>query len=94
MKTIWKYTMNSEGGFLMKERLINMPKGAQIISVGEQHNNVCFWAVVDPDAKMHERRFVVVGTGHDMPDLPLKPLGSVLVDGGVWVWHLFEVIGS
>lgn len=49
--------------------------------------------LAEPDVPDHEtRRFHIVGTGHPMPDVPLQHLGSVQLDNGTFVFHVFEEI--
>jgi hypothetical protein len=87
MKKIFKYEIPVEGVEL------DMPRGARILSCQNQHDNVCLWALVDPDAAKEERHFVVAGTGHPLDDsiVVAKYLGTVVVAGGQFVWHVFEV---
>jgi len=78
-----------------KERL-QLPKGAQILSVGTQGNDLYFWALVDPKSDdLEDRFFKVFGTGWQVPKLPggeYKFLGTGFMDDGL-VFHLFEVVG-
>jgi len=83
MKTIWKFEMPPSWE-------ISMPAGAEFLSIGEQHNKVCLWMLVDPEATDEIRRFAVFGTGHPVPDIPLRFLGSVQLFDGDLVFHAFE----
>lgn len=83
MKTIWKFKLEPEC-------TVKMPAGAEILSVREQGHQIYAWALVDPDAPSEDRHFVGVGTGHDLPDEPLKFLGSAHLDYGTLVFHVFE----
>lgn len=69
---------------------IPMPKGAQVISVGNQRNgHICFWAIVDSDWPQTElRRFKIRGTGHTITGDPGKFVGTVMDE--LFVWHVFE----
>lgn len=63
MKTVWKYPLSAV------ETMIDMPAGAQPLSVGIQPGVdgrpvVVLWALVDPDATKTARWFQVVGTGN------------------------------
>ena len=93
---IWKYVLdeveiNEEGYFE-----IEMPEGAEILKVGVQRGKPTMWAEVytKPDAKSVKRKFVVRQTGNAFAKLPSERygyLGTVLLMGDNWVWHIFEV---
>ncbi|MBU0846654.1 hypothetical protein KKH23_05640 [Patescibacteria group bacterium] len=83
MKTIWKYTIPLEGRFS-----IGMPVDAEILCLQIQHGEPRIWALVDPDAEIEEREFVLYGTGH-----PIERTGSYVgtYQTGSFVFHVFEV---
>lgn len=84
---VWKFTIDSN------ESDILMPYGAEILKVWTQENDVCIWAKVDTSAKKESRKFFVFGTGHDIPsNLNLKFIGTVFIDDGYLVFHVFEEI--
>lgn len=88
MKTIWKFNVP-----IRDLALIEMPKGAQTLSVGVQGQEICMWAIVDPNAEKEMRRFSVHGTGIPMEfGLPGKFIGTVQIVtiAGVYVGHVFE----
>jgi hypothetical protein len=87
MRTIWKFLLLPDG----KCRL---PQGAQTLSVHEQWGEVCLWALVDPAAPLEDRQMLIYGTGHNIlvPTENLKYLGTVLLDAGSLVFHVFELI--
>jgi hypothetical protein len=85
-KTIWKYTL--------EHRIqLQMPKGAEVLTVREQGEEICLWALVDPSAEKETRQFHSFGTGHDVDDLPMKYVGTSHLEGGALVFHTFEVVG-
>ena len=85
MKVIWKYGVPDNG-------VITMPVGATILQVREQFENVCLWALVDPDEQQLElRRFILFGTGHPIPTGSLVYRGSAHLKGGALVLHVFEL---
>lgn len=87
-KTIWKYRLQ-----VTDIQPVNMPEGAEILSVQFQGCLLCLWALVNAARPTTERVIEIFGTGNpvycDMgierkfiataqqPDLPL-------------VWHVFE----
>lgn len=85
MKTIWKF-------ILAPDITLDLPRGAEILSVREQGGNICLWALVDPQADQTTRRFVVIGTGHAVPDGPLWFLGTAHLAGGQLDFHVFECL--
>lgn len=85
MKTIWKFNIDATGD-------LEMPIGAEILSVHEQHFGVFLWALVDPASKTEVRRFRVYGTGHDIPDHAMKFIGTAHLGG--LVLHVFELTGD
>ena len=82
-RVIWKYTLSPA-------ILIKIPKGAQLLSVAEQNNNICMWALVDPNADLEVREFHIFGTGHDITIKNLDFVGTALLDNGSLVSHVFE----
>jgi hypothetical protein len=66
--TIWKFVLEPECS-------LDMPAGAQVLSIREQGDSICLWALVDPSASTERRRFIVFGTGHPVPDEPLTYSG-------------------
>ena len=94
MKTVYKYKLPLDD--YVK---VIMPKDAEIISVGEQEQELVIWAVVDSTAIEHRNKeFRIAGTGHPLsrnlsnrPDEKLLFIGTVQHSNGL-VWHVFEVI--
>ncbi len=87
MKTIWKYQLEVE-----KNQTLVMPEGAEILTVQLQYETACIWAVVDPEAKSVPRTFELIGTGHDFKLQNYLYIGTFQVDGGNFIFHLFEVL--
>ncbi len=81
---IWKFEINPASF------LVNMPKGAEVISVGTQENCIMIWAKVNPEAKICIRRFPVYGTSHEISeeDLSIPFIGTVIMES--FVWHVFD----
>ena len=71
---------------------IAMPIGAEILHIGNQFEGICFWTRVDSDAPSEIRRFALCGTGHVCP--PDKHIGTVLLQDGNFVLHIFERTSS
>ena len=86
MKTVWKFRLEPE-------ILIDMPTGAELLSVHGIGHDIFVWALVDPDALTEERRFLVFGTGHAIhDDMSMRFVGTAILDGGSLVFHVFEKV--
>lgn len=90
---IWKYEIDFH--FMrFQPPEIEMPLNAEILSVANQKDRLCIWAQVDPNETEKEmRKFLVVGTGHDMKvdDRCLWFIGTVQFAEGNLVLHVFEM---
>jgi hypothetical protein len=83
MKTVWKFPV-TPGPFE-----VEMPKGAQVLSVQVQGGEPFMWALVDDQAPKEKRSFNTVGTGHDSDEIQnWRFVGTFQL--GPLVFHLFE----
>lgn len=87
MNQVWKYNINPDD-----YTSLEIPKDANVLSVGEQFGNVCIWVMVDPSKNKETRKFRLAGTGHPINELYLSFVGTVQLDGGSMVFHLFEIL--
>lgn len=88
MKTIWKYPVPAEDEFTL-----DMPQGSVSLSVRNQGNYPCLWALVDPDAPKKPHRFRVFGTGQSISDAEIAAMsyvGTFQIMDGVLIFHLFD----
>jgi hypothetical protein len=86
MKTIWKFPPA-----VVSPIRIDMPKGAEVLTVQRQNELACLWAIVDPNADKEARYFEVHGTGNDLYDnmgVERKYVGTF--QAPPFVWHVFE----
>lgn len=82
---VWKFPISPDRPW------IEMPKGAQLLSVATQRGYPCLWALVDPHAPKVKRKIETYGTGWDLPANPGKFVGTFLSpDGGSIVFHVFD----
>lgn len=90
IKKIYKYTIPVENSFSLE-----LPQGAKILTVQEQHGEPQIWALVDTESPTETRELCVVGTGHtivdDSPPKTLYYIGTFQLFGGNFVGHLFEI---
>lgn len=88
MKTVWKFPIPTDD-------IVNieMPQGAKVLHVDEQHGTPTMWALVDPNRKTTIRTFRFAGTGHPIDDGHAdKFIGTFLLRGGSLVFHIFEIL--
>lgn len=82
--TIYKYGLEDE------VCTVQMPEGAKVLSAHVQNGSICIWALVDPSKPMVLRTFKVIGTGWKIEDTQLEFIGTVLLESGRLVFHVFE----
>ena len=87
---IYKYELQITG-----IQTVQMPAGAKILSVANQHGILCLWALVDPVKPKTDRNIAIFGTDQSIDfgensfnDKHLF-IGTVLKDP--FSWHVFEV---
>ncbi len=85
MRKIFKYPLKVED-----VQMIEMPKGAAILTVQAQQEIPCIWAEVDPDAPPVKRCFTTYGTGHRVEEIKARSyVGTYQLKGGALVFHVF-----
>jgi len=86
-KSIWKFNFPIRDEFQLQ-----MPKGAEILSVQIQHEKPTLWAICDTESKNETRNFSIYGTGHPINPNGKKFIATFQMANGSLVWHLFEII--
>lgn len=93
-KTIWKFTLTGP------RTVVSMPIGAKILATQVQHEGSPkghapqIWAMCDPaETQFEDRKFVIVGTGHQTDMTVDEYVGTVQMPSGL-VWHVFEDLGE
>lgn len=81
MKTVWKFKLASK---------IQMPFGAQILSVALHEGKPVIWALVCPVEPLVIRKFNILLTGEEINDSPGRFVGTLLYDEGKYVEHVFD----
>ena len=89
MKKIFKYPFVVDDVVELK-----MPKGAQLLSIQFQDEQLCAWALVDPDENLETRKLRIIGTGHpvfddDLEDTEFFTTVQVVFQEQNLVWHIF-----
>ena len=89
-QSIYKYQLE-----VTDKQNIELPKGAEILTVQTHYGIVCIWALVDKEAEKEYRSFEIFGTGHNIPvdmGVERKYIGTFQLNDGALVFHLFERI--
>lgn len=87
---IYKYPITQPKGLIS----IEMPAGAEVLTVQVQNEVPCIWALVGPDAPPTMRGFRMYGTGHEIDHENMPYVGTFQLVGGSLVFHLFEELTS
>ncbi len=75
---------------------ISLPSGAKILTIQTQGENVCLWALVDPNAENEIRYIEIFGTGHPILSdrgTAREYISTFQLHGGQLVFHAFEYTG-
>lgn len=86
-KRVWRYELD-----IGRSTALELPSGAQVLHVGYKEDRPAaqLWALVEDTAALETRRFQVVGTDWAI-DLPnMQHVGTCVLSGGFYVWHVFE----
>ncbi len=81
---IFKWTLHCDSFYLLMQR------GAEILSVQEQNGQIVIWAKCDTTAECVNRRIVPYPTGSELPDKVGTFLGTVQLEQGNLVFHIFD----
>lgn len=84
-RTIWKATLQPAD---IQELMV--PAGAEFLTAREQFEHICVWYRCDPSKPLEPRKLAIVGTGNPAPDDDGRYLGSVSLQGGRLIFHVFE----
>jgi hypothetical protein len=86
-RVIWKFTVD-----VTDDPVIEVPVGAEFIPHVHAVNALTLWvwAKVDPQLPTERRTLHIRGTGHPHFETLGSHLGTVVIEGGMLVWHVFE----
>ena len=88
---IFKYELSVIDG-----QNIRLPIGSQILTVQNQNETPCMWALVDPNADTELITIEMFGTGHPvLSDMGTsrKYISTFQMHGGNLVFHVFQYTG-
>ena len=89
MMSVWKYAIPQP---LMDRFTVVMPEGAKVLCIQLQYGRPCLWALVDAAAKVEERRFYIVVTGHDADGVENMTYIGTFQTAEDLVLHVFEAV--
>ncbi len=87
-KVIFKYSLGKQ-----ERQSVELPKGAEILSIQTQLDVIQLWAFVDSDNEREEREIEIFGTGNPIPyekGFERRYISTFQVYGGHFVFHAFE----
>jgi hypothetical protein len=88
-RVIFKYVLAHHGNLATQ-----MPKGAKVLHVGVQYQNLCLWALVDIEQPVERRWFSVYGTGEALGKQSNSQnyigTAEMMVGMTSTIWHVFE----
>ena len=86
-KVVYKYKLQ-----LTKDiQEVVLPQGAQILCIKIQNDELCMWALVDPDQTYNEVvKIRCAGTGHEITE-DVEYIDTVVLLDGELVFHFFKV---
>lgn len=94
MLKVFKYALEIDGEdpAATKETELEIPKGSQILSVELTAAGPALFVLVDEDAEVESRSFVIVANGVDLPEGVdgMHYRGTAKVPGA-FTWHVFEL---
>ena len=89
-KVIWKFPILK----MLEEFELDIPKGAEILTVQMQSGRAQLWALVESQQSTEKRTFFVCGTGQEVhpsiADGRGHYIGTFQEEGGALIWHFFE----
>lgn len=86
MKSVFKYPLA-----VTDTQTLLLPTGSKVLSVEEQYGSIVLYVLVDPtpEAETEPRRFLIHGTGHDVTNPDADFVGTVKLEGGALMFHVF-----
>lgn len=87
IRVILKYTLKVE-----THQDIEMPVGAQVLTVQGQNDEAVMWCLVDTGVPLVTRKFSVFTTGDSFNASQCKYIGTFQTDGDSFAGHVFEVL--
>lgn len=93
MKTVYKYAVP----YPNDDFILNLPEGAEILTVQVQFGRPQMWALVDTgeNVPLVPRHFRFAGTGHSLElHGTYLYIDTIQMHEGTLVWHIFEHVDA
>jgi hypothetical protein len=88
-RSVWKFPIPESGPDVFS---IEMPSGAEILTIQVQQGHPQMWALVTPGVHVISRIFRIAGTGHPIDDGLIGYIGTF--QWGSLVFHIFEIAAA
>lgn len=88
---VWKYMMedpNTQKS--VTDITLQIPENSKFLNAGVQNGKVTLYFLIDADEKLVNRRFMVSGTGRDLPTEKIHYMATVEIMGEKMIGHVFE----
>ena len=89
MYKIFKYPLD-----VTDVQTLKLPVGATILTAMNQFETICIWAKISTTSydakKFRDRTIYIFGTGNPVPNVEMKYINSVALEGGRLIFHVFE----
>lgn len=87
IKRIYKYELP-----FLDYATLDLPKGAKVLSAGNQKEKLCIWVLLDEEeGETDLRQFRVAGTGHPIVEEGNVFINTVSFAQGNLIFHIFEL---
>ena len=87
METIYKYKLE-----VTADQTIEMPNGAEMLTVQVQAGIPCLWAKVNTENPVHKYKFKTHGTGHPLDkDFNGLYIGTYQLYNGTLAFHVWQI---
>lgn len=84
---VWKLELPAPNG---QDYFTEIPAGSQLLGFGETAGKFFVWVRVNPnEPALVAVRFMIVGTGWELTNIPGYYLGTTKMERGDLVWHCF-----
>lgn len=83
---VWKYVLPFQA-----DPFIDMPEGAEVLTVQMQEGQPVIWALVDPSIEVRRVRFLLALTGKGFDATHARYVGTFQIAKAGLVFHLFEM---
>jgi hypothetical protein len=91
MLAIWKYEVVLNHVDNNNHYKVMLPRGAQLLSAVGQYGKLMVYAIINTyEPQEFECTISVIGTGHNIKSIPGRFLGTVVLDDGNSVFHVFH----